>query len=223
VPLDVPRRLPILDEPRIYDYHYPWDARKARRNDAEGPGHGPTFRGWGLTVQRIVAGVGPDGRSAVVRDGGPPVVYRFRPPPGGVDSHSLKGAEPSDDLSGPGPGEVGIAELWATGPNLPPGTSDPTLAEQRWDVESAPGTSKWRLVMMGAGWQAPMHHTSTVDYDVILSGELELLLEDGTVTLRGGDTVVLPGVVHGWRAGPDGAAMAVTMLGVAEGHHQEPT
>jgi quercetin dioxygenase-like cupin family protein len=174
-------------------------------------------------VQRIVAGVGPDGRSAVVRDGGPPVVYRFRPPPGGVDSHSLKGAEPSGDLSPPGPGEVVIAELWATGPHLPPFAADPTLAEQQWDVESAPGTSKWRLVMMGAGWQAPMHHTSTVDYDVVLSGELELLLEEGTVTLRAGDTVVLPGVAHGWRAGPDGASMVVTMLGVAEGSHQEST
>jgi quercetin dioxygenase-like cupin family protein len=145
------------------------------------------------------------------------VVYRFRPPPGGVDSHTLKGAEPVRDVSLPADGEVVVAELWATGPHIPPGVLDATEADGAWDVESAPGTTRWRLVMMGPGWEAPMHRTSTIDYDIVLRGEVELQLEDGAVTLQAGDTVVLPGVVHGWRAGQQGGAMAVTMLGLTAG------
>ena len=168
-------------------------------------------------MQRVVTGVGADGRSTIIRDGQPPVVYRFTPPPGGVDSHTMKGTAPAGSFASPAAGEVVVAELWATGPHLPEGVTDPTEVDASWDVESAPGTTRWRLVLMGSGWRAAMHHTSTIDYDVVLWGEVELELEDARVTLRAGDTVVLPGVVHGWRAGPDGGAMAVTMLGAANG------
>jgi mannose-6-phosphate isomerase-like protein (cupin superfamily) len=45
-----------------------------------------------------------------------------------------------------------------------------------------------------------MHQTSTVDYGVILEGELTLVLEDGSETvLRAGNTMVQNGVRHGWR------------------------
>jgi len=43
-----------------------------------------------------------------------------------------------------------------------------------------------------------MHGTDTVDYIVILSGEVSLLLDEGEVTLKVGDTVIQRGVNHGW-------------------------
>lgn len=44
-----------------------------------------------------------------------------------------------------------------------------------------------------------MHKTHTVDYGIVLQGEVRLLLdEDETVTLRKGDLLVQQGTVHAW-------------------------
>jgi mannose-6-phosphate isomerase-like protein (cupin superfamily) len=59
----------------------------------------------------------------------------------------------------------------------------------------------------GLGGDAFMHATDTLDYLVVISGEVVLVLETGEVTLRPGDTIVDRGVIHGWRN--DGAVPAV--------------
>jgi mannose-6-phosphate isomerase-like protein (cupin superfamily) len=59
----------------------------------------------------------------------------------------------------------------------------------------------------GLGDAAFMHATDTIDYLVVISGEIVLVLETGEVTLRAGDLIVDRGVIHGWRN--DGAAPAV--------------
>jgi mannose-6-phosphate isomerase-like protein (cupin superfamily) len=51
----------------------------------------------------------------------------------------------------------------------------------------------------GLAGEAFMHATDTIDYLVVLSGELVLVLETGEVTLHGGDFIVDRGVIHGWR------------------------
>ena len=43
-----------------------------------------------------------------------------------------------------------------------------------------------------------MHATDTLDYAVVLAGELTLILQDNEVTLRTGDTLVNRGVMHAW-------------------------
>ena len=42
------------------------------------------------------------------------------------------------------------------------------------------------------------HRTRTVDYVVILSGEIDLMLEDSVVHLKAGDTVVQQATNHAW-------------------------
>lgn len=54
---------------------------------------------------------------------------------------------------------------------------------------------------------ALMHATDTIDYLVVISGEVVMVLETGEVTLRAGDFIVDRGVNHGWRN--DGAVPAV--------------
>ena len=45
-----------------------------------------------------------------------------------------------------------------------------------------------------------MHTTDSVDFDVVLSGEVWLELDDGAeVHLRAGDCVVMNGARHAWR------------------------
>ncbi len=60
-----------------------------------------------------------------------------------------------------------------------------------------------------------MHHTDTVDFDTVLSGSIELILDDGAHPLVAGDHVVVTGVDHAWRAGPDGCRMSIVSLGVS--------
>jgi mannose-6-phosphate isomerase-like protein (cupin superfamily) len=44
-----------------------------------------------------------------------------------------------------------------------------------------------------------MHTTRTIDYGIVLSGEIDLELDEGEVHLRPGDVVVQRGTRHAWR------------------------
>jgi quercetin dioxygenase-like cupin family protein len=63
--------------------------------------------------------------------------------------------------------------------------------------------------------QPGMHVTQTVDYVVVLDGQIWLELDDGQlVSLRQGDTVVQNGTRHAWRnLGTQAATLAVVMVG----------
>ena len=51
----------------------------------------------------------------------------------------------------------------------------------------------------GRGGRHPfMHRTETIDYAVVLSGEIVLLLDDEDVHLRAGDVVIQRGTNHAW-------------------------
>ena len=63
-----------------------------------------------------------------------------------------------------------------------------------------------------------MHTTATIDFEVVLDGEVWLELDDGVeVHLRPGDTVVQNGTRHAWRNhGDTTARLAVFIIGA---HH----
>lgn len=63
-----------------------------------------------------------------------------------------------------------------------------------------------------------MHTTATIDFEVVLSGEVVLELDDGAeVTLHPGDTVVQNGTRHRWHnRGSEPATLAVFLVGA---HH----
>jgi quercetin dioxygenase-like cupin family protein len=60
-----------------------------------------------------------------------------------------------------------------------------------------------------------MHISDTIDFEVVLAGEVTLELDDGAESvLRPGDTVVQNGTRHRWiNRGKDPAVMAVFMVG----------
>jgi quercetin dioxygenase-like cupin family protein len=60
-----------------------------------------------------------------------------------------------------------------------------------------------------------MHTTDTVDYEYVVSGEIDLELDDGaTVHLVAGDTVVQNGTRHAWRnRGTEPCTMVVVLVG----------
>jgi len=64
-----------------------------------------------------------------------------------------------------------------------------------------------------------MHTTDTIDFEVILRGEVILELDDGAERLlKAGDTVVQNGTRHRWRnPGSEPCVMAVFMVGAQRG------
>ena len=48
------------------------------------------------------------------------------------------------------------------------------------------------------GKRTAMHRTRTLDYVVVIEGELVLILDDSEVTLKPGDVVVQRGTDHAW-------------------------
>ncbi len=43
-----------------------------------------------------------------------------------------------------------------------------------------------------------MHRTDSIDYAVILNGEIDMELDDSTVHLKAGDVLVQRGTIHNW-------------------------
>jgi quercetin dioxygenase-like cupin family protein len=58
-----------------------------------------------------------------------------------------------------------------------------------------------------------MHTTDTVDFDVVMSGEIWLELDDGAeVHLKAGDCVVMNGARHPWHNRASQPCMVMTVL-----------
>ena len=53
-----------------------------------------------------------------------------------------------------------------------------------------------------------MHRTKTLDYVVVIEGEMVLILDDSEVTLKPGDVVVQRGTDHAWENRGDAARAA---------------
>ena len=58
-----------------------------------------------------------------------------------------------------------------------------------------------------------MHRTDTVDYVVVISGEMDMELETGMVHLNAGDVIVQRGTLHNWiNNGAEPCRIAVTLI-----------
>jgi quercetin dioxygenase-like cupin family protein len=76
------------------------------------------------------------------------------------------------------------------------GFFDPTSGTFKTTVE---GGSVFRIVRYEPGVTPRNHRTDSIDYGVVISGEIEMELDDGVaVKLRAGDVLVQRGTVHNW-------------------------
>ena len=70
------------------------------------------------------------------------------------------------------------------------------------------GSSPFFVVELPVGIPRHMHATDTLDYLVILSGQIVLEMETGEVVLGPGDMIVQRGTLHAWRNdGPEPVRM----------------
>jgi quercetin dioxygenase-like cupin family protein len=61
-----------------------------------------------------------------------------------------------------------------------------------------PGGSVFRVVSFGPGVAPRNHRTDSVDYAVVISGEIDMELDVETVHLKAGDVLVQRGTIHNW-------------------------
>jgi len=141
------------------------------------------------TTRRVVTGHDRRGKSVVLSDGPPPQNHPMHGPEVGADFHEMWGD------AGPVPEILAQPERE---PNERPFTLMPTSGHLLRILDVYP---------LGAGGKRTlMHRTQTIDYVVVISGELVLILDDSEVILRSGDVVVQRGTDHAWEN--RGASMA---------------
>ena len=99
--------------------------------------------------------------------------------------------------------DIGVAEfheLWNTrAMPAPIGGAEPREPTDRPLVTppDANGTIV-RFTDIHAGERSPMHRTESIDYGIVLEGEIHLVLDDSEVKLETGDVVVQRGTDHAW-------------------------
>ena len=59
---------------------------------------------------------------------------------------------------------------------------------------------------------ALMHRTETIDYGIVIEGELVLIMDEGETTVRVGDIVIQRGTNHGWANRSDSNCRIVFVL-----------
>ena len=63
-----------------------------------------------------------------------------------------------------------------------------------------PNGTVFRVVSFGPGNPDMNHRTDSIDYAVVISGEIDMELDDGvSVHLKAGDTLVQRGTIHNWK------------------------
>jgi quercetin dioxygenase-like cupin family protein len=90
-------------------------------------------------------------------------------------------------------------EIWSTDAMPAPidaASPDPTVGVLT--VPPTPHGTKIRINEFPPGVVSPTHRTQSVDYGIVLDGEVVLVLDDSSTTLRAGDVVVQRGTAHRW-------------------------
>lgn len=138
--------------------------------------------------RRVVTGHDPRGISVFAADGPVPVV---RTAPDGALFNEIWGTDAM-------PAPIGAHE------------PDPTIGAL--SVPPAPNGTKIRINEYPPGMVSPMHRTQSVDYGIVLSGEVVLALDDSETVLRAGDVVVQRGTNHRWENRSEATARMAFIL-----------
>lgn len=156
-------------------------------------------------IRRIVTGHNPNGKAVIAMDGAPPETIELKAVPGTI-----------------------FYEIWNTNASPAPidNSADPT--QRKLQLHPTPQGSIIRIVDIppdavqnqvseadiAAGFaqigaaaatthssDSPhmlMHRTETIDYGILLAGEIWLVLDEGETKLNPGDIVIQRGTNHAW-------------------------
>ena len=75
-----------------------------------------------------------------------------------------------------------------------------------------PNGTRFCVIDFPAGAPGTMHRTETVDYVLVLAGEIEMDMDQSTVKLKAGDILIQRGTNHSWVNRSDKAARVAFVL-----------
>ena len=71
----------------------------------------------------------------------------------------------------------------------------------------------FRVVEFAPGVAPRVHRTDSVDYAVVMSGEIDMELDDSVVHLKAGDVLVQRGTIHNWvNRGSEACVIAFVLI-----------
>jgi quercetin dioxygenase-like cupin family protein len=137
--------------------------------------------------KRVVTGVNAEGQSIITSAGPPPTIL------------GIEGG--------------GMEELWMVDafPHKLDEALNPADSPEHTGAMDGPG-AWFRIVTFAPHSSYPMHKTGTLDFVVVLSGSVRMLMEDGEVTLTPGDSVVQRDTLHAWANDSDEPCVVAGIL-----------
>ncbi|HEX7215862.1 MAG TPA: cupin domain-containing protein [Methylomirabilota bacterium] len=166
-------------------------------------------------IRRIVTGHNARGRSMIASDGPSPHVVTL---PGRTD-FALTDLWVTDAAPASNAGSADAAKRRMT---LEPPGQGTIFRVVEFPPDAAPGGFDREAAFraMGAGHAMDpdasrhpgMHKTDTVDYAIVLSGEIWALMDEGETLMRAGDTLVQRGTNHAWSNRSDQPCLVAFIL-----------
>ena len=179
-----------------------------------------------MIPRRVVTGM-KDGKSVFLSDGAPANVHEYEGWPGFMTSVIWATATvpslPPDPATEPAPQGLSVTP--------PPGETrlmivrfppDAVFADPRFNPELTGEEQRVHLPGLIDCFEAEdpgMHRTNSVDYDIVLDGEIWLELDDGKeVHLKQGDVAIQQGTRHAWRNKSQSVTtIAFVLIGAQQG------
>ena len=153
-------------------------------------------------IRRIITGDGADGRSRIVEDA-PAKAIRTSPERPGFRAVNIWRTEET-------PARISAADSLSNQKGIlppkngtilriidfPPEPKDPEELKRRLHATFG---GMWSDAKHDAGARHPgMHTTETVDYAIVLEGEIWAVMDEGETLMRAGDVLIQRGTNHSW-------------------------
>jgi quercetin dioxygenase-like cupin family protein len=123
----------------------------------------------------------------------------------------IKTDELSDNVVSARPG-TSAAVIWTTH-GFPVNNDGNDDTSRNASSTTLSGGSVFRVVDFGPGNTPRNHRTDSIDYAVVISGEIDMELDDSVVHLKAGDVLVQRGTIHNWvNKGPETCRIAFVLI-----------
>jgi quercetin dioxygenase-like cupin family protein len=140
-----------------------------------------------MKVRRVVTGHDKDGKAVVAIDEVSRDVVSFRP-----------GAT--------------VANIWSSA-GFPVDNTGAADAAKEITATTRDGGTVFRVIEFAPGVAPRNHRTNSIDYAVVLSGEIDMEMDGQIVTLQAGDVLVQRGTIHDWvNNGKEPCVIAFTLV-----------
>jgi quercetin dioxygenase-like cupin family protein len=107
---------------------------------------------------------------------------------------------PATNAKYPSPGLVSTL-IWTTDrapADIGVGEAVEDMGARTLGTAPPPRGSRFAVIDFPPGNKAHMHRTETIDYVIVIEGEIDMDMDDSTVKLKAGDVMVQRGTNHAW-------------------------